>query len=184
MLLHEKVMQIFKSLADKIEKLSEKIGYWTSWLNGILVLIICYDVFTRYLLNQSIVGLQELEWHIFALIFLLGSSYTLKIDDHVRVDVLYTRFSEKKKAWVNFLGAILFLIPFCSLIIYTSFGFVKTSFIMGETSPDAGGLPARYILKAFIPISFLFILLHGIALAVRSFLTIRGFNTEDKEKVN
>lgn len=167
-------MNFLEKLSEKIDGLSERLGRYTSWLTFILVLVICYDVFTRYVLNISSVGLQELEWHIFALIFLMGGAYTLKIDDHVRVDVLYTNFSEKKKAWINFLGAIFLLIPFCALLIFTSYNFVKISFIMGETSPDAGGLPARYILKAFIPISFFFILLQGISLAAKSFLKISG----------
>lgn len=175
-------MKYLRALSEKIDRLSERTGYWTSWLTFILVLIICYDVFTRYVLNISSVGLQEMEWHIFALIFLMGGAYTLKIDDHVRVDVLYTKFSEKNKALVNFFGSILFLIPFCALLIFTSYGFVKTSFIMGETSPDAGGLPARYILKALIPISFFFILLQGISLAAKSYLKIWGKDLPAKEK--
>jgi TRAP-type mannitol/chloroaromatic compound transport system permease small subunit len=175
-------MDFLKNLSVKIDKLSERLGYYTSWLTFILVLIICYDVFTRYVLNISSVGLQEMEWHIFALIFLMGGAYTLKIDDHVRVDVFYTNFSEKKKAWVNFLGSVLFLIPFCVLLIITSYGFVKTSFIMGETSPDAGGLPARYILKAFIPISFFFILLQGISLALKSWFKIFTKDLPQAEK--
>ncbi|HKI78367.1 MAG TPA: TRAP transporter small permease subunit, partial [Ignavibacteriaceae bacterium] len=97
-------MEYLKSISEKIDRLSERTGYLTSWLTFILVLLICYDVFTRYVLNISSVGLQEMEWHIFALIFLMGGAYTLKVDDHVRVDVLYTKFSEKNKAWVNFLG--------------------------------------------------------------------------------
>ena len=175
-------MEYLKSISEKIDRLSERTGYFTSWLTFILVLIICYDVFTRYVLSISSVGLQEMEWHIFALIFLMGGAYTLKVDDHVRVDVLYTKFSEKNKAWVNLLGSLLLLIPFCVLLIITSFGFVKTSFIMGETSPDAGGLPARYILKAFIPISFFFILLQGISLALKSYLKIFSGNSTEAEK--
>jgi len=98
--------------------------------------------------------LQEFERHLFALIFLVAAAYTLKIDDHVRVDVFYTRFSPRKKAWINLLGTIFLLIPFCVIVILASQDFVEVSFRIKETSPDAGGLPARYILKAFIPISF------------------------------
>ena len=140
-------MKFIRAYINFIDKLNEKVGSLTSWLTTVLVLVVCYDVFTRYILNESSVGVQELEWHIFAVIFLLAASYTYKIDGHVRVDVFYTRFSEKTKAWVNFLGVIVFLIPLCVIIIYTSDFFVLNSFRMGETSPDAGGLPARDILK-------------------------------------
>jgi TRAP-type mannitol/chloroaromatic compound transport system permease small subunit len=169
-------MTFIKSYIKFIDKLNSKLGYYTSWLTLLLVLITCFDVFTRYILNESSVALQELEWHIFSAIFLMAASYTLITDDHVRVDVFYSRFSEKQKAWVNFLGAILFLIPFCVLVIYSSQNFVITSFQFKETSPDAGGLPARYILKSFIPISFIFLFLQGISLAFKSFLEIKNHN--------
>ena len=92
---------------------------------------------------------------------------------NVRIDLFYSRYSEKRKAYINFIGSILFLIPFAVIAIIASEDFVKTSFQIGETSPDAGGLPARYILKAFIPLSFLLILLQGLSLVFKSFLEIR-----------
>lgn len=156
-----------------IDKLNGKVGVLTSWLTALLVIVVSYDVFVRYLFGESSVGLQELEWHIFALIFLLGAAYTLNVDEHVRVDVFYTRFSPQSKAWLNFLGSIFLLIPFCIIVIISSQDFISISFKMGETSPDAGGLPARYILKSFIPISFFFLLLEGIAIALKSFIQIK-----------
>ncbi|MGD8306251.1 MAG: TRAP transporter small permease subunit, partial [Ignavibacteria bacterium] len=131
------------------------------------------DVIVRYLFEKSSVGLQELEWHIFALIFLLAAAYTLEIDEHVRVDVFFTRFSVKKKAWVDFIGSVIFLIPFCIIVILSSYEFIEISVRVGETSPDAGGLPARYILKSVIPISFFLMLLQGIALAFKSLIKIK-----------
>lgn len=167
-------MEFIKKYINFINKVNSKIGYLVSWLTLILVLITCYDVFTRYVLSESSAALQELEWHLFAVIFLMGSSYTLIIDDHVRVDILYSKFSEKKKAWINFLGAVLFLIPFCFIVIYSSQDFVINSIKFNEVSPDPGGLPARYIIKSFIPISFIFLLLQGISLAFKSFIEIKN----------
>jgi TRAP-type mannitol/chloroaromatic compound transport system permease small subunit len=135
--------------------------------------VVSYDVIVRYLFEKSSVGLQELEWHIFALIFLLAAAYTLEIDEHVRVDVFFTRFSVKKKAWVDFIGSVIFLIPFCIIVILSSYEFIEISVRVGETSPDAGGLPARYILKSVIPISFFLMLLQGIALAFKSLIKIK-----------
>jgi TRAP-type mannitol/chloroaromatic compound transport system permease small subunit len=167
-------MKFISAYIKFIDNLNTKLGIIISWLTFVLVLLTCYDVFTRYVLNESSIALQELEWHLFAVIFLMAAAYTLIKDDHVRVDVFYSRFSEKNKAWVNFLGAVFFLIPFCVLVIYISKDFVLNSFNFRETSPDAGGLPARYILKSFIPISFIFLLLQGISLAFKSFLEIKN----------
>lgn len=173
-------MNFLKNSVKIIDKINTTIGKTVSWLTLLLVLVVCYDVIVRYVFNESSVALQELEWHLFALIFLVSAAFTLKIDEHVRVDVLYTNFSEKKKAWVNLLGSIFFLIPFCVIVIISTQDFVLQSFVNAETSPDAGGLPARYILKAFIPLSFFLLLLQGISLAFKSFITIKEPETERK----
>lgn len=165
-----------EKFAEKIELFSEKVGKGISWLTFILVILVCYDVVSRYLFMSSSVAVQELQWHLFALIFLLAAAYTLKYDEHVRVDVIYSRFSKKTQAIINIVGAVLFLIPFCLLIIYASRNFVFTSFQMNETSPDPGGLPARYILKAILPISFFFVLFQGIAMIIRSSIQIKAIN--------
>ena len=155
-----------------IEQFSEKTGILVSWLASILVLIVCYDVVTRYAFNTSSVAVQELEWHVFAALFLLGATYTLKHDKHVRVDIFYSRYSQKRKALVNLVGVVLFLLPFCIIVIYTSLDFVHNSFKVLESSPDPGGLPARYIIKSVLPISFFFLLLQGIALGLKSALDL------------
>ena len=162
-----------------IEKLNYKIGTIVSWFTILLVLVTCYDVIVRYIFKESSVAFQELEWHLFAVIFLASAAYTLKIDEHVRVDIFYSRFSNKRKALVDFIGSILFLIPFCLLVIYSSKDFVINSFLYKETSPDAGGLPARYILKAFIPFSFFLLLLQGFALTFKSFLNLKTKNSSE-----
>ncbi len=162
-----------------VNRLNEKIGTSIAWLTSALVLVVCYDVFTRYFLKKSSVAVQEVEWHLFAIIFLLAAAYSLKHDKHVRVDIIYARLTAKKKAWINLIGSLLFLIPFCLLVIWSSENFVINSFKFRETSPDPGGLPARYILKSAIPVGFLLILLQGLALAGESILTIRGKDIAD-----
>lgn len=165
------------------EWISEKSGHAISWLTTVLVVVVCYDVFMRYFLKRTTVALQELEWHLFAIIFLLGAAYTLKHDRHVRVDVLYSRFSPKTQAWINFFGCLLFLIPFCLLIIWASERFVINSFVIRETSPDPGGLPARYLLKACIPLGFALVLVQGFAMLFRAYLDLRG-DVAPKEAVD
>ena len=151
-----------------------------SWLTSLLVLVVCYDVFTRYLLKNSIVAVQELEWHLFAVIFLIGAAYTLKHNRHVRVDVFYSRFSDRTKGWIDFSGCLLFLIPFFLLAIWSSRTFVATAFAIGETSPDPGGLPARFVLKSAIPIGFFLLLLQAVALALASLLKALGDPVQEK----
>jgi TRAP-type mannitol/chloroaromatic compound transport system permease small subunit len=155
--------------------LSERVGRGVSWLTSLLVLVVCYDVFTRYLLKSSYVAVQEMEWHLFALIFLLGAAYTLKHDKHVRVDVFYARFRPRTKALVNLVGTVLFLIPFCLIGIWGTQAFIKMSFLIGETSPDPGGLPYRFTLKSVIPIGFLLVLIQGVSLAFTSFAGVMGW---------
>lgn len=167
-------MKVIGSIVRLIDGLNNWIGNWTSWLSTILVLVVCYDVFTRYFLRKSSVAVQELEWHIFAVLFLVAAAYTLKEDSHVRVDVFYTLLSPRGKAWINLLGSLIFLIPFAILIIWTSKGFINMSWAIQETSPDPGGLPYRYILKAMIPFGFSLVLLQGISLALKSFCTVIG----------
>ena len=162
------------------EAVSERVGLAVSWLTGLLVVVVCYDVFTRYLLQNSMVAVQEMEWHLFALIFLLGAAYTLKHDRHVRVDVLYSNFSPRTKALVNFVGSLLFLVPFCLVGIWGSQAFVKTSFMIGETSPDPGGLPARFLLKSAIPIGFLLVMFQGVALSFKSLAIVLGWYDDEE----
>lgn len=162
-------------IAAMIESFSEWSGRATSWLVLLLTLVICYDVAMRYLFQDGSVALQELEWHLFALIFLFGAAYTLKHNEHVRVDVLYQNprlMNPRRRAWVDLLGTLLFLMPFCLLVITGSFPFVEGAWNSNEGSPDPGGLPARWLLKAAIPLGFSMLMLQGLALVIRSAQTI------------
>ena len=142
------------------------------WLTTALVLLIFVDVILRYLFSSTSAWVIELEWHLFALIFLLGAGYALHKDQHVRVDVFYAKFSPRRKAWVDLIGTILFLIPWCLVIIGTSFNYAENSFAFRETSPDPGGLPARYVIKFAITIGFVLLLLQAIGVCLRSLSTL------------
>jgi TRAP-type mannitol/chloroaromatic compound transport system permease small subunit len=166
-------MKFLRRLAGYIDTVNEKIGTLVSWLTSAMVLAVCYDVFTRYALRSSSAAVQELEWHLFAVIFLLGSAHTLKDDKHVRIDIFYAKLPDRGKAVVNLLGTLLFLMPFALLLIWTSRDFVMNSFAIREASPNPGGLPARYILKACIPVSFFLLFLQGISQACKSLIGIK-----------
>ncbi len=149
-------------------------GRLASWLILGMVLLICYDVGMRYLLQQGSVALQELEWHLFALVFLLGSAYTLQYDEHVRVDIVYqSRFmNDTLRAWINILGTLLFLFPFCLLILFTAWPFAENAFVYMEGSPDPGGLPYRFILKGAIVLAFALLLLQGLSEILKNILRL------------
>lgn len=172
-------MKPLLALMHAIDAFNEKVGVAVSWLTTLLVAVVCFDVFTRYVLNSSLVAVQELEWHLFAVIFLLGAAYTLKHDEHVRVDVLYAGRSRRTKAAIDLAGALLFLLPFCALVVWVSVGFVETSWGVGEGSENPGGLPGRYVLKAMIPAAFVLLGLQGVSLAIRSALIVAGRLPED-----
>lgn len=155
-------------IENRIDKISHYIGKTVAWFTTILVLVVVYDVFTRYFLLESSVALQEMTWHIFSIIFLLGASYTLKEDAHVRVDIFYQKFSDKSKAVINSIGVILFVIPFCVVLIITSTNWTINSYMINEVSPDQGGLPFRFLIKAVLPLSFVLVLLQSLALLVSS----------------
>ena len=174
------MIQLLSKIENGIGALNEALGRMASWLTFVLVLLVCFDVTVRYLFNDTQAWIMELEWHLFALIFLLGAGYTLKHDHHVRVDLFYTKFSKRDKAWVNLIGAILFLIPWCLIIITFSFHYANTSFQIGEGSPDPGGLPARYLIKFAITFGIGLLLLQAIASVCNSIITLIETKAENE----
>jgi TRAP-type mannitol/chloroaromatic compound transport system permease small subunit len=173
---------MLSKLSRWIDTINEWIGRGVAWVTLGLVLVVFVDVVMRYLFKTSFVFTQELEWHLFGFIFLIGAGYTLLHDGHVRVDIFYQRLGLKGRAWVNLGGVILFLIPGCIMVISTSWRFTLNSFSILEGSPDPGGIPFRFLLKGCIPVGFIFLLLQGISLAMHSFLQIIGVEEPKEEQ--
>ncbi len=174
------MIQLLSKIENGIGTLNEAIGRMASWLTFVLVLLVCFDVTVRYFFKETQTWIMELEWHLFALIFLLGAGYTLKHDHHVRVDLFYTKFSKRDKAWVNLAGAVLFLIPWCIVIIIYSYFYALNSFQQGEGSPDPGGLPARYLIKFAITFGVGLLLLQAIATVCNSIIILLETNNENE----
>lgn len=171
-------MQRLLRLSRIIDACNEHIGRLSGWLVLLMVLIGVWNVVGRYIgkaigQNLSSNALLEGQWYLFDLVFLLGAAYTLKHNDHVRVDVFYRNWSPQVKALVDLLGTILFLIPFCLMILVFSWDTIVTSWEIREVSPDPGGLP-RYPIKAMIVISFVLLILQGISLAIKSWAIFTG----------
>jgi TRAP-type mannitol/chloroaromatic compound transport system permease small subunit len=157
-----------------ISKTVDIVGKIISFLLFLMVLNVSYDVMMRYLFRNSSVGMQEMEWHLFAVIFLFGIGIALKDEGHVRVDFLFDRFSKRKKAIVNILGTLFFLMPFALLILTGSFEYVNDAYITQEISEDPGGLPYRWLIKGMIPLSFIFLCFCAVGYVLQNIRVYQG----------
>lgn len=139
-----------------------------------MVALTLYDVAMRYLFRDGSVALQELEWHLFAIVILFGAADTSKHGEHVRVDLIYSspRLSDRHRQIIDVAGNLLFLLPFAVMVIWTSVPFVYEAFIHQEISPDPGGLSHRWIIKATIPIGFSLLALQGVADVIKGLLAL------------
>ena len=167
----------------RIDRLNDRIGRLLYWLTLAMVGVGAFNALARYLDKYTGLGLSsnmwiEMQWYLFSLVFLLGAAYTLEYDDHVRVDVLYSRLSRRGRAWVDILGTLCFLLPFCGLVLWMSIPFVSNSWAILEGSPDPGGLP-RYPIKTVIPLALLLVMAQGAALIIRKVAVLRGHEVTD-----
>lgn len=155
-----------------IERLIEVVGEWTAWISLVIVILMAVNVLLRYGFSVGSVWAQELEWHLLAPLILFGMSYALRHGEHVRVDIVYGRFPLRAKLFVDLVSALL-TIAISVLVIWFSLNYVQQSYVIDEGSPDPGGLPHRFLLKALIPIGFALLLLQAIASALLSFDKLR-----------
>lgn len=163
-----------RTLETWMDRAIDAIGYFTGVLLIVMILNVAFDVMMRYVFHNSSIGMQEVEWHLFSIIILYGTGYALRHNAHVRVDFVYDRLPERKKAWINILGTIFFLLPLALLIIYGSYDFVMDAYTTNEISEDPGGLPYRWIIKAQIPIAFLFLVFCAIDYIIHHINALRG----------
>lgn len=133
-------------------------GRAASWLWLVLLGVVVVNVALRYLFDEGRIELEELQWHLNALAFLLAIAYGYRVDAHIRIDLLFNRFPPRRKAWIEFYGTLLLLFPFVLAVLVFSAPFVAHSFGVGEVSPSAGGLPFRWLLKGALPAAFLLLL--------------------------
>jgi TRAP-type mannitol/chloroaromatic compound transport system permease small subunit len=166
------------ALPRAIDRTSDLVGRSVLWLVAVMVVIGAYNALARYLnrftdANLASNAYLEAQWYLFSLVFLLGAAYALKEDAHVRVDVLYGRLGVRGRAWIDLLGTLLFLVPFCVLMLWVSWPSVAASWRVREGSPDPGGLP-RYPIKAVILVAFALLLLQGVSQALKQVALLRG----------
>ena len=159
-----------------IDRFSDWTGRLVAWFTLAMVLVTFVVVVLRYAFDAGQIWLQESVTWMHAVVFMLGAAYTLRAEDHVRVDIIYRQLGAKGRAWVDLLGVMFFLLPVCAFIGWTSLGFVETSWSLREASRESGGLPYPMIslLKTVLVIMPLLLSLQGLSLALKSFATIRG----------
>lgn len=166
-----------------IDRLTEIIGRVISWLTLIMVFLVVTVVVMRYFLEMGSIALQELVTYIHAMVFMLGIAFTLKRGGHVRVDIFYRDFPAQRKALVDLLGGLFFLIPVTLLIFVTSWDYVAASWAITETSAENNGLPFIYLLKTLMLIMPGMLLLQGIAEVLKSGLILSGRGPTEHETV-
>lgn len=151
-----------RGLQARIERFVDRVGRAVSWLALVIVALMSVNVVLRYLFSIGSVWAQELEWHLLVPLILFGSSYALRHGEHVRVDIVYGRFSSRTKVAVDLVSSML-VIAIAALFIWFSLHYVQQAYVIDEGSPDPGGLPHRYLLKALLPVGFALLLAQGVA---------------------
>lgn len=151
-----------------LDKFIDLIGNIAAIAMVLMLLNVFYDVLMRYFFKNSSIGMQEMEWHLFAVVFLFGMAYALKEDGHVRVDMFYERMHPKKQAIINIVGAFIFIVPFAIIIINSGYAFALDAFELDEISGDPGGLTDRWIIKSAIATSFVFLLISTLAFVLKN----------------
>ena len=156
--------------AQHIESLIAFIGKAAGYLNLMLIAVVVIDVGLRTLFALTGAWVIELEWHLFAVIFLLGIPYAMQHDRHVRVDLFYERFTHKDKRLVNLIGTLIFLLPWAAVLLLTGWHYAAEAFATGEGSPNPNGIPYFFPIKAMIPFAAGLLLLQAVATGMKVYL--------------
>jgi TRAP-type mannitol/chloroaromatic compound transport system permease small subunit len=164
------------AISASIDRISIAIGRAAAWLTLAMVLVTFLIVVIRYVFDSGFIWLQESLVWMHAAVFMLGAAYTLQMEEHVRVDIFYRDMTERNRAWVNFLGVMLFVFPLCAFFVLTALSYAGASWSLHEISLNAGGLPypAIPLLKSVLIIMPVAVALQGLSLLLRSLRTIRA----------
>jgi TRAP-type mannitol/chloroaromatic compound transport system permease small subunit len=162
-----------ESLLDRISSITGKAA---AWLTLSMVIVTFVVVIMRYVFDAGLIWVQESVVWMHAVVFMLGAAYTLRAEEHVRVDIFYRSMSERRRAWVDLIGVIVFLLPLCAFLAWASFDFVTQSWSIGESSRESGGLPYPFVplLKSVLLLMPLAVSLQGLSMFARSIKTLRG----------
>lgn len=175
-------MQGLLKLSSLIDDLNERVGRSMLWLVLIVVIISAGNAVFRFAFNMSSNSLLEIQWYLFSAIFLLSAGYVLKKNEHIRIDVIISRFSERTQNWIDVFGILAFLLPMALIIGYLSWPVFTNAWSSGETSSNPGGL-IRWPVRLLMPVGFALLILQGVSELVKrlAFLTGAGRNVLVKE---
>lgn len=164
---------------DAVDALTEWIGQWLKWLVLLSSLISAFNALMRYTIHYSSNAWLEIQWYMFGAMFLLAAGYALKHEEHVRVDVFFSKMTPRQQAWVDVFGGIFFLMPMAVIIAWMSIPMVVNSFRIMEHSSDPGGL-LRWPIKIVIPIGFALLALQGVAEIIKKYAIATGVREPGK----
>ena len=166
-------MRLLLSISRAIDAVNDRLGIVANWLVLAACLISAANAMSRYAFDLSSNAWLEIQWYLFAAIVMLGASHTLRMNEHVRVDILYTHLSERGKEWLDMIGTALFLVPSMLVIAYYSWPFFLQSWNIQEISGNAGGL-IRWPVKILVPIGFTLVALQGISEIIKRAAALKG----------
>jgi TRAP-type mannitol/chloroaromatic compound transport system permease small subunit len=161
-------------LTHYIETLTKKAGYLSAILALSLALLIGYDALMRYLFSAGSIALQEIEWHLFDIVFLFGLSFALREDKHVRVDIFFSSYTTDTKAVVQIFSMLFLLIPFSFYFLHGSYEMTLQSYVQNEVSSDPGGLAYRFLIKGVLFVAFVLLVLQAISEIIKAYKTLEN----------
>jgi len=174
-------MNALLSLSKGIDRISEWIGRWVAWLVLFAVLISSGNAIMRKAFNMSSNGFLEIQWYLFAAVFLLASGYTLMRQEHVKIDVFSGRFSKRTQIWIDIVGICVFLLPFTFIIIKLAMPLVINAYITQEVSSNAGGL-IRWPVFALLPAGMLLLALQAVSELIKRIAFLQGLIPDPSKK--
>ena len=170
------------ALSEGLDRIVNALGKSFSWLWVVVVGVILYSVISRYVFAQGSVLLEEVQWHLAGAAWLVGLAFTMVSDDHVRVDILHEKLSLRAHAWIELLGILFLLLPFLAISLWESIPYFYHSFQQQEISPSPTGLPARWVLKFFLPVCFALLIVAGISRLLRCTALLFGVPAPRRQK--
>ena len=167
------MMKSLLTISRAIDVLNERVGRAAIWLVLVMALVSAGNALTRYLFNQSSNAWLELQWYLFAAVFLLCAGYTLLHNEHIRIDVLSSRLSARSRLWIDIFGTLLFLLPVSIFIVWLSWPIFVNAWVSGEMSSNAGGL-IRWPARLLVPVGFLLLSLQGVSELIKRVAALKG----------
>lgn len=175
------MMKLSLALSRGIDALNERVGRATHWLILAAILFSAGNAIARYGFNLSSNAFLDIQWYLYSVVFLCAAGYTLKHNQHVRIDLVSGMLSPRARAWVDIFGGVFMLLPVCIIIFWYGWTAFQEAYRIQEASLDAGGLP-RWPIKVVVPIAFLLLILQGISETIKRIAFLRGEIQIDTEK--